>query len=49
MPGIDVIKKPRNARWEAAVKTRAFDVFIIIAIFLIAVGIAANSLFPWVK
>jgi hypothetical protein len=49
VPGIDVMKKPANARWKIAVKTRAFDIFIIIAILLIAVGIAVNSLFPWIK
>ena len=49
MPEIDVMKKPTNGRLRTAMKIRAFDVMIIISILLIAVGIVANSLFPWIK
>jgi hypothetical protein len=43
------MKKTRIERGEETVKTRAFNIFIMIAIFLIVLGIAANSLSPWIK
>jgi len=49
VPEIDVMNNATNTRCKEAVKVRAFYIFIMISIFLIIVGIAGNSLFPWIK
>jgi hypothetical protein len=49
VPEIDFMNNATNTRCEAAMKVRAFHVFIIISFFLITAGMVGNSLFPRIR